>query len=68
MSRTNATIEAIKVHLQKPSVEPSVDLWIVVEEYPIAKWKRVEIGKRNGIAYLPVIKVVRGNVKKKSRQ
>jgi hypothetical protein len=68
VSRTNATIEAIKVHHQKPSVEPSVDQWIVVEEYPIAKWKRVEIGRRNGIAYLPVIKVARGNVRKKSRQ
>ncbi len=68
VSRTNATIEAIKVHLQKPNVEPSVDQWIVVEEYPIARWKRVEIGRRNGIAYLPVIKVVRGNVRKKNHQ
>lgn len=45
-----------------------MDQLIVVEEYPIAKWKRVEIGRKNGIAYLPVIKVVRGNVRKKSRQ
>ena len=68
MSRTNAITVAIKVHPQKPNVEPSVEQWIVVEEYPIAKWTRVEIGRRNVIVYLPVIRVAKGNARKKSFQ
>jgi hypothetical protein len=68
VSRTSAITAAIKVHPQKPNVEPSAEQWIVVEEYPIAKWTRVEIGRRNVIVYLPVIKVVKGNARKKSFQ
>jgi hypothetical protein len=68
VSRTNAIIAAIKVHPQKPNVEPSAEQWIVVEEYPIAKWTRVEIGRRNVIVYLPVIRVAKGNARKKSFQ
>ena len=68
MSRTNAIIVAIKVHPLKLSVEPSAEQWIVAEGYPIAKWKRVEIEKKNAIAYLPVIKVVKGNARRKSPQ
>lgn len=68
VSRTNATIEGTKVHRQKHNVVARAQRNVI--EYPIDKLKGVEIGRRKGNVSqtVVVIRIARGNVKKRSQQ